>query len=136
MGGKPKLTSMVRGIAVAGLVIAAAPAAAAGKTYVACYQRTGEQKPRVRPHRCTALPPDAAFAQGSNLAKLKWTSWGGAVARGTGIEKGFHLPYSHIPVTVRASRVRTCHGARFYTRLKVRSDQGTTTVRFPACAGD
>src|SRR6476619_2266543 len=59
-------------------------------------------KPVVRfaPSRCTILGPSASFAQGLNLTSLKWRTWGGSSAVGTGVELGFLLPYSHVPVAV------------------------------------
>ena len=69
---------------------------------------------------------------------LRWTDWGASTTTGAGIERGFHLPFSRIPVTVSAYRIRTgcrVHGRRLraYTRLKATSSYGTTVVPMGTC---
>ena len=94
---------------------------------------------RRAPTRCTLLPPNAAFADGANLASLRWRGWGRSSATATGVELGFHLPFSHIPVAVTAYRVRAdrCgRGVRLYTRVRTASRFGSGVVRLPACSRD
>lgn len=96
-----------------------------------------EFTPKRAPKRCTLLPRRASFAQGANLASLRWRSWGRSSATATGTELGFHLPYSHVPVSVTAFRLRMdrCgRSLRLYTRVRASSRFGTTLVRLPACS--
>jgi hypothetical protein len=102
--------------------------------YISCVNRGATRYRRVyRPERCAHFGPGDRNAGGVNLAGLRWSSWNGDVARGRGIERGFHLPYSRIRVRVRAYRVRTACGRRVYTRLRATSSHGTTVVRLAAC---
>jgi hypothetical protein len=104
------------------------------RVYISCANRGATRYRRVyRPERCTHFGRGDANAGGVNLAGLRWSSWNGDVARGRGIERGFHRPYSRIRVRVRAYRVRTACGRRVYTRLRATSRHGTTVVRMAAC---
>jgi hypothetical protein len=89
---------------------------------------------RTAPRKCTVLPPRASFAEGANLAGIRWRSWGGISATATGFELGFHLPLSHEPVAIVAYQVRRCpSGVNVYTRLRVSSRYGTTVARAQEC---
>jgi hypothetical protein len=122
-------------IALAG----AAPApAVAASSYILCQPhagRLGNRVAKVAPRRCDTLGAREPLAAGANLARLRWRGWGGATAAATGIELGYHLPFSKIPVTVTASqRRRDCRGNQVYSRLAARSRYGTTIRRFrPLC---
>ena len=117
---------------VATPLVARAPAA--GKTSILCLPSSDAtaRVAKVRPSSCNTLGAQDAFADASNLAKLKWKRWGKSTATATGIERGFHKPASKIKVTVTASRLRDndC-GGWSYTRLKVKSKFGTLTQTLP-----
>jgi hypothetical protein len=101
---------------------------------IVCNDSTGKPVARVAPSRCEVLPPQASFSQGVNLAVLKWRSWGGSSATGTGFELGFHLPFAHVSVAVVAYRIIECrNGTRLYSRLRASSSYGTTNVRAQGC---
>jgi hypothetical protein len=72
-----------------------------------------------------------------NLAGLSWHNWGYSETTATGVDRGYHLPFSNIKVSVRAYRrqLGDC-GDYIYTRLSVTSVYGTTLVKFPALCGD
>ncbi|MDQ6750736.1 MAG: hypothetical protein M3Z33_08305 [Actinomycetota bacterium] len=81
---------------------------------------------KVRPHRCAHFGPGGSFGGGVNLVSLHWSHWGSSITSGTGIERGFHLPFSNIAVSVSAYRRRNgcrVHGRRLrvYTRLRATS---------------
>jgi hypothetical protein len=94
-----------------------------GRSYVA----------RKRPARCTLFGPGGAFAGGVNLAQLDWHRWGQPQATAQGIEKGFHLPASHIQVQVTAFKRVSCGGVYRYAKLRARSRYGTSTASAPTC---
>lgn len=111
------------------------------RAYILCLPRgTSFRKPRAHPRRCTTLGPHDSFAQAMNLTRLRWRGWGRRVARGRGIERGFHLPYSHVRVRLKAYRRRRACGPNgndyLYTRLRGTSRFGTTVVRFPHDCAD
>ena len=110
----------------------AATAAAAVRTYVLCKPRdSNERERRFRPRRCMTLAPGEPFAAASNLARLRWRGWGRRVATARGIEEGFRRDPLEIPVRVRAyARRPGCNGARVYTRLRIKSSDGTKHIRF------
>jgi hypothetical protein len=119
---------------------ALAPAAAAARPVsVLCLTVSGRATtPKVRPHRCAHLGPGGSFGGGVNLVSLHWSHWGSPAASGAGIERGFHLPFSNVPVTVTAYRRRNgCRvrgrRLRVYTRLRATSAYGTTLVRLGTC---
>jgi hypothetical protein len=90
----------------------------------------------IRPRSCILAGAHWSFGTAANLTGLRWSSWGGAVARGTGIERGFHLPPSRIPVTVQLSLPVTPdsdRSVRVYRRFRVTSRFGTLagTTRRP-----
>jgi hypothetical protein len=96
----------------------------APRTYIMCQPRHPRSDLsrvlKVRPRRCDTLGPRDSNAEGANLARLRWRSWGRRTARGRGIELGYHLPFAHIRVRVRAYRRRRCpSGDYLYTRLRV-----------------
>jgi hypothetical protein len=96
--------------------------------------RATARVPRVKPSRCDTLGPRQSFAQGSNLADLRWRGWGHAEATATGTETGYHRPLTHLRATVRAYRLRQCSATEDrYTRLRVHDRYGTRTVSFPEC---
>jgi hypothetical protein len=83
---------------------------------------------KVRPAQCImASSPQAPFARAANLTELRWKSWGGARAVASGYERGFHLPYAHVPavaVLTRPSYVEEL-GIYVYKRFRVTSRYGT-----------
>ena len=125
--------------AVAAGVLASTAEGAARPLSVLCLTLSGQATtPKVRPHRCAHFGPGGGFGGGVNLVSLHWSHWGAATTTGTGIERGFHLPYSNIPVTVSAYRRREgCRvrgrRLRVYTRLSATSVYGTTVVRLGTC---
>lgn len=108
------------------------------KSFVLCraggrdFRRTVE-----KPKRCDTLGPRESYSQAVNLAGLSWHNWGKSEATASGVERGYHLPFSNIKVSVRAYRrhLGDC-GDYIYTRLKATSRYGTTVVKFPALCGD
>lgn len=106
------------------------------RTIILCANKNATFRlPHVAPSRCDTLGPQQSFNEGANLAGLHWRGWGHPVATATGVELGYHLPFVHIPVHVRAYGLRRqCgDGDNLYTRLQVRSRYGVTLVRFPVC---
>ncbi len=117
------------------------PASAARPVSVLCLTTSGRATtPKVRPHRCAHFGPGGSFGGGVNLVSLRWSRWGSSTTSATGIERGFHLPFSNIAVRVSAYRRRNgCrwhgHRLRVYTRLRTTSIYGTTLVRLGTCPG-
>jgi hypothetical protein len=124
-------------VLVTALSLLASGAGASGRPGIVCNDSFTKPVVRVAPVRCVILPPRASFSEGVNLVGLSWRSWGGPSATGTGFERGFHLPYSHIPAAVVAYRLVTCSdGSRLYTRLRVISNYGGGgAVRAQGCLG-
>jgi hypothetical protein len=105
-------------------------------TFLPCLNKAGSKyRPKTEPHRCAHFGRGGAFAGGVNLENLVWQNWGEALATGTGVECGFHLPCAKIAVQVQAFRVRKACGRRIYTRLKAVSEFGKTLVKTRACVG-
>lgn len=136
MNGRLLLATLGAALAIAAL----APAASAARPLSVLCLTTGgtATTPKVRPHRCGHFGLGGSFGGGVNLVSLHWSHWGASKASGTGIERGFHLPFSNIPVTVSAYRRRNgcrVHGRRLrvYTRLRATSVYGTTLVRLGTC---
>src|SRR4051794_28258976 len=96
--------------AIAVMFALAAPSltnAARAKYRIACNRTTGDNEevvPRRAPRRCLIL--DGSFAESVNLADIRWRGWGGSTAKASGVELGFHVPYAHIPVRIKAWRPR------------------------------
>jgi len=107
-------------------------------TYLLCLPKSGTRRVvRSKPRSCTTLGPRDSSAESVALARLRWSDWGKPVARGRGIERGFHLPRTSIAVSVKVWRLRkVCGGGYLYTRLRSTSRFGSTTVRLPARCGD
>jgi hypothetical protein len=122
-------------VAMAMLVSLAAATVSPAATHIYCASKTGSRYlPKIAPKRCTAFGPSGSFAGGVSLASLHWSGWGGPSATATGIEQGFHLPRSHIPVSAAVyRRKRDCSGRLTYTRLRAKSSHGTTRVRLATC---
>lgn len=112
-----------------------APVCRASRVYVLCLPRGQDyREPRVRPTRCPTLGPTDSFSEAANLRRLRWRRWGKPVATARGIELGWHRPFVHVRVRVRAYRLRKdCQGDRIYTRLRVQSRYGRLIVRFHTC---
>ena len=103
---------------------------ASARTYIHCLNSAGTKYLRHRkPKKCAHYGPGGTNGGGVNLKDIHWSSYTGSQAKGTAIEQGFHLPYSHIHATIRAYRVRVVHKRHVYTRLRAHSKYGTTTVR-------
>ena len=108
------------------------------KSFVLCraggrdFRRTAE-----KPKSCDTLGPRDSYSQAVNLVGLAWHNWGHNEAKASGVDRGYHLPFSNIKVSVRAYRrqLGDC-GDYIYTRLSVTSRYGTTIVKFPALCGD
>jgi hypothetical protein len=95
----------------------------------------------VRPKSCfMAASPNASNAETSNLAGLRWSTWGGSRAVGHGYERGMHLPFAHIPVTVVFTRPAYVEeiGVYVYKHFRVTSRYGTTsgTIQANQRSGD
>jgi hypothetical protein len=87
--------------------------------------------PRVKPTRCKIFEPLQLFTAGNKLAKLRWHAWGSAKATATGVELGAHT-HSHVPVKLRAYRLRRCSETEaMYTRLRVHDRRGTRVFGVP-----
>jgi len=121
--------------AMAAVILTGTSTAAQAGTKLPCNNGGGTAVLTVKPKACTVLPPRASFSDGSNLGKLRWSSFGGSKARFRGIEKGFHLPFSKIKVTGYAYRPRPnrCGASRVYTRVYVKSRFGSIRVKTQAC---
>jgi len=103
---------------------------------IMCLNKAGTRyKRKVEPVHCAHFGPGGAFAGGVNLKRLDWRTWGGPRAKGTGRERGFHLPCAAKRAKARAYRIRTACGQRVYTRLKSVSGYGTTVVKLKRCPG-
>ena len=98
-------------------------ASASAPVRLACNPGGGKGVALRAPVTCTVLPPRASFSEGVNLARLRWSDWGRSSATASGTERGFHLPYSNIPVRIVAYRLRKypCSAAFFYTRVRATS---------------
>ena len=121
---------MLSALIAAALIAPAPQADVATFTYIHCLNDGGSRYVRRRrPAKCAHYGRDGTFGGGVNLKDIAWTSYTGRQAHGTAIEQGFHLPYSNIPVNIRAYRVRSRRGRRVYTRLRASSSYGTTVVR-------
>ena len=108
---------------------------ASSATRIYCASKDGSRYvPKVAQSRCTVFGPGGSFGGGVNLARLDWSGWGGPTAEAQGLERGFHVPLSEIPVSVKAyRRKRDCTGRLTYTRLRATSTNGTTRVRLQVC---
>jgi len=83
---------------------------------------------RVRPGKCIiAASPRAPFAKAANLSALRWRSWRHRRALATGYDLGFHLPYSHVRVTVLLTRPAFVEelGIYIYKHFRITSRYGT-----------
>jgi hypothetical protein len=85
---------------------------------------------RAKPRRCAIAARSRAYGHAVILRALRWRDWGSRVALAWGTE-------AFEPVAVRAWRLRRicgdATGARAYTRLRINSARGVTTVRRPPC---
>jgi hypothetical protein len=117
------------------LCIATSASAKSSRVLIVCNDPPGVAGiVRTTPSKCAVLPPRASFAEGANLRGLRWRSWGGTSAVGTGYEAGLHLPLAHIPAAVLAfGLVRCADGDFFYSRVRVTTTFGSTTVRAQVC---
>lgn len=128
-------------VLLGGLTLVSASAAppaqqsAAGKqTEIRCLDDSGRSHVRKsQPRHCALFGPGGAFAGGVNLAQLNWKGWGKSRATAKGIEKGFHLPASHIQVDVVAFERVRCGDVFRYAKLRATSRHGTTTATAPTC---
>lgn len=116
------------------------PSSAGAKTYLPCNPKPYVVAIPVKPKRCTILPPQASFSEGSNLAKLRWSHWGKRRAYFRGIERGFHLPYGRYRVRGFAFRPRPdqCGGRKkLFTRVLIRwvDYPGHRIVKTQSCVG-
>jgi len=85
---------------------------------------------RPRPRACNTSTYERSNAESVNLGRIRWKRWGGAVARGVGVSRGFHSPPGSVPVKISASdRWPSCDARRWYYRkLVVRSRYGKAIV--------
>jgi len=113
-----------------------AAAASAVETHIPCLNSSGSRYLlKKQPVRCAIFSYEGSFGGGTNLAQIRWNSWGGARAHGRGIEKGFHLPPQHIRVRIVAYRPVQACGNRVYSRIASMSRNGTTRVPLHVCGG-
>jgi hypothetical protein len=128
------LMALLACVATASATATTGALGAASPVGVVCNDRQAKPVVRVAPTKCTILPPRASFAEGLNLARLKWRGWGGRSATGAGFERGFHLPLSNEPVAIVAYRLVVCpNGHQVYTRFRASSRFGTTNARAQGC---
>jgi hypothetical protein len=126
---------------VVALALIAVPASAQAKpTWLPCNPASDVVSIKVKPRRCTILPPSASFSQGASFIKLRWTRWGKNRAYFTGVERGFHRPYSYFRVYGFAFRARPdlCGGRiRLFNRIKFhyRGYQGAQIIETQTCVG-
>lgn len=139
-----KLALICAGAIAAVLAMGAASSGLAplsGKpTYLLCNKVSAPELAlfKKRPRRCMMLNKRAPFARGANLRAIRWKRWGGKVARGRGIEMGFHRPFAKVKVRIRAFRRRLEACSRrslIYTRVRVTSRYGSMVVTPRTCAG-
>lgn len=99
--------------------------------------RTYVRHPQSRPRHCDTLGLADALCCAFNLVNISWKHWGQATAFAFAIDKGYHLPFSHIPVHVTAYRLRkACAGVAVYTRIRSTSRYGSFTQKVePDCNG-
>ena len=108
---------------VAALTMALAGVAVAGATV---YFRGAVNAPRVQP-KSLYLTADGTLYVGN----LVWSRWGGRAAQGVGLAE-YHgckpscaaAKVHHARVHVRLTRVRSCHGKRYYTRVALHNRKG------------
>ena len=108
------------------------------KTFILCRVTDRDfRRALEHPKRCDTLGPRDSFSEAANLANLSWRNWGQSKATASGVDRGYRLPYSTIRVSVKAYRrvIGDC-GDFIYTRLRVNSQYGTLTVKFPSLCGD
>ncbi len=98
---------------------AAAHAGRRGGGHVYVWNLYGDERGR-RDER----PAGLVVSEHASLTHLHWSGWGGAGASGTGRFSGtmcmpdcLKRPY---PASVTLGRIRTMHGARYYTGFKVK----------------
>ena len=103
-------------VCVAALTMALAGTAVAG---AAVYFRGAVNRPRVQP-KSLYLTADGTLYVGN----MVWSKWGGRTARGLGLAE-YHgctpscaaAKVHRAQVHVRLTRIRSCHGKRFYTHV-------------------
>ena len=101
---------------VSALTMALAGTAVAEATV---YFRGAVNRPRVEP-KSLYLTADGTLYVGN----VVWSHWGGRVAQGRGLAE-YHgctpncaaAKVHHATVRVRLTRIRACHGKRFYSRV-------------------
>lgn len=125
-------------IAVLALVVGlgAAPVASATQSdsLLIC-ANGGRWVPLIAPVRCDAQQPRTGLGGLARLSRIRWSSWGGSVARGTARDLGTRSYDRPRSVSVRAFRPRSFCGTgdRAYTRLRVSWGGGARTLRLPTC---
>jgi hypothetical protein len=105
------------------LTLALAGTAVAGATV---YFRGAVNQPRVQP-KSLYLTGDGTLYVGN----MVWSKWGGRTARGLGLAE-YHgckpscaaAKVRHARVHAQLTRIRSCHGKRFYTRVVLRKRNG------------
>lgn len=110
-------------VLVTALTMAIAGTAVAGATV---YFRGAVNGPRVQP-RSLYLTADGTLYVGN----VVWSKWGGRAAQGAGLAE-FHgckpncaaAKVHHARVHVRLTRIRSCHGKRYYTHVVLRKRHG------------
>ncbi|MFN8124339.1 MAG: hypothetical protein U0237_18170 [Thermoleophilia bacterium] len=127
-------------LALAAVAAAAVPAAAAPSDHrVACLTARGDVG-RVAPAACRMLGLGLGDLGDFNLRNLRWTGWGTATARATGVVRT--IPFEGDVVTTTPARVvlfrqrAGCGGRRWYTRARVSLRGGVPLqLRLPTCPG-
>ncbi len=88
------------------------------------------------PTACAVFGPGGSFAQGVNLAGLRWRHWGGRRPTATGYSLGFHQPFAHQRVSVRVYARSKLSCGVLYQLLSVRAGHGRARViTLPGCPG-
>ncbi len=88
------------------------------------------------PKACAVFGPGGSFAQGVNLAGLRWRHWGGRRPTATGFSLGFHQPFAHQRVSVRVYARSGLRCGVLYQLLSVRTGHGPArVVTLPGCPG-
>jgi hypothetical protein len=118
-----------------------APSDARSRTTLGCYpddSATVLMVQRRKPSRClvrTRVPIETFRPQqsgaGFDLRGITWKHWGTSKATGTGTAaavKAQRTSAKRVKVTVTATTIRTDGGRLFYTKLRVRTPTGTTTL--------
>lgn len=107
-------------------------------TNVLCWPLNGDSPlPSARPRTCDVFGDPGDFAHAARLRAMKWTAWGGPIAKASGASFSVHPGQggkASVPVRLTAFRKRAiCHGDFVYTRLTMVTEYGTRTLAIGDC---